>query len=93
MEDTEVVDILDVSLLEAQSECVLLSEEVERVEGFCMCFGDGWDVLRTWEAEEPCEEAASVLNGDSLRGSLRPREVVQKWSKRIWGITAEPIVY
>lgn len=44
MEDAQVVDILHIALPEIEANGVLLREEVERIEGLRLCFGDGWDV-------------------------------------------------
>lgn len=43
MKDGEVVYILDIALLKLRVDAELLAQEMQRVEGLCLGFGDGWD--------------------------------------------------
>jgi hypothetical protein len=64
VEDAQVVDVLDVALLEAQPERVLLREEVHRVERLRLRLGDGRDARRPRQREEAGEDAPRVLDDD-----------------------------
>ena len=64
MEDAQIVDILDVSLLEVEPEIVLLREEVNRIESLSLGFGNGRDVGGAREALEACEKATGILDDD-----------------------------
>ena len=55
MEDTEVVDVLDITLLEIEIQAILSSSEFERVERVRLSFRDGRDGRRAWEFAVACE--------------------------------------
>lgn len=66
MENTQVIDILHVSLLEIQRGAVLVRQEVQRVERFGLRLGDGRDIRRARLGEEASEVTAGVLDEDAL---------------------------
>ena len=40
VEDTQVVDILNIALLKVEIQCIFLREKMKSVEGFCLRFRD-----------------------------------------------------
>ena len=84
MKDTQIVHILNISLLESKRGTVLLSQEMQCIECFCLCFSDGRDVGRARLRHEACEVAAGVLDQHSLRGARCGRLVVEKGAGAVW---------
>lgn len=68
MENCKVVDVLQIPLLEIRRQAEPFTEEVEGVESFGLCFGDGWKVFAAWESTEADKVASSVLQSYSFRG-------------------------
>ncbi len=83
VEYAEVVDVLDVAFLEAETERVLLRDEVHRVERLGLRLCDGRDVCRAGEAKESREKAARVLDNDVV---IFPE---QQWALSVRRVTTE----
>lgn len=72
MKYAQIVDILDVSFLEVQSQAEPVGEKMKCVESFSLGFGDWGNVCTSRQMKEPHEIAASVLDYNSLwRVSIR----------------------
>ena len=84
MEDTQIVDILNIAFLEVEVQRILLCEEMKSVEGFSLCFCDLGNVTRTRKTLETCEVAACILNHDF------PINVEQKRTGGVRRISAKP---
>ena len=84
MEDTQIVDILNIALLEVEVQRILLREEMKSVEGFSLCFCDLGNVTGARKTLEACEEAACILNYDF------PVNVEQKRTAGVRRISAKP---
>lgn len=69
MEDTQVIHVLNISLLESKRGAMLFSQEMQRIERFCLRFGNRWNVGRPGLCHEAGEVAAGVLDQDSFRGA------------------------
>ena len=72
MEDGEIVDVLHVSFLEIRRDTILLPQEVERIQSFCLRFGDRRDILAARKGTEANKVAASVLQNNPVRGGRGP---------------------
>lgn len=68
MKDAEVIHVLHVTLLEVQSCAVLFRQEVKRVQGFGLGFGDWRDIGRSRLSKESSEVASCILDQDPLWG-------------------------
>lgn len=47
MEDTQIVDVLDVTLAEIETEMESLGQKMKSIQGLCLRFRDGWNVRRS----------------------------------------------
>jgi hypothetical protein len=68
MEDTQVIDILNITLLKVKHHSVLLGSVMQSIKGFSLGFRDGRDVIRPWQAPVPCECPPRILDDQSFRG-------------------------
>jgi hypothetical protein len=84
MEDTQVVDILNIALLEVEVQRILLREEMKSVEGFSLCFCNRGNVTGARKTLEACKVAACILNYDF------PINVEQKRTGGVRRISAKP---
>jgi len=84
MEDTQVVDVLNIALLEIEMESILLCKEMKGVEGLSLCFRDCWNVMGAWKTLEASEVAAGILN------NYFPINMEEKWTIRVGRICAKP---
>ena len=64
MKNTEVVDVLDITLTKIKTYMELIREKVESVECFGLGFGNGRDVRRSREGLISCERSPGVLDDD-----------------------------
>lgn len=84
MENTQVIHVLNISLLKSKRGAVLLSQEMQRIERLCLRFGDRWNIGRSRLCHESSKVAASVLDQDSFRGARCGRLVVEEWTGAVW---------
>ena len=84
MEDTQIVDILNIAFLEVEVQRILLCEEMKSVEGFSLCFCDRGNVTRARKALEACEVTACILNYNF------PINMEQKRTGGVRRISAKP---
>ena len=61
MKDAQVVDVLDITLSEAQGGTVLLGNKVQGIQCFCLSFCDRRDILGSRLGQEAGEITARVL--------------------------------
>ncbi|KAL2043087.1 hypothetical protein N7G274_004147 [Stereocaulon virgatum] len=66
MENSKVIDIVDIALLEVQTQAAFSSMNLQRVERSCLSFGNGWNGRWTLKLAVSCEEAAEILNDEAL---------------------------
>ena len=66
MKDTQIIDVLDISLLEVQRCTVFFGREVQRVQGLCVGFRDWGDVGRPWLREVSRKVATSILDQNTF---------------------------
>lgn len=95
MKDTQIVHILNISLLESKRGTVLLSQEMQCIERLCLRFTDGRNISRARLRHEACEVAAGVLDQHSLRGVRCGRLMVKKGTGAVWlcGIGESALLY
>jgi len=67
MEDTQVVDVLNVTLLELGVDGIPLASEMQGVQGLGLCFADGWNVFTTWQRTKSYKVSTTVLERYSSR--------------------------
>lgn len=84
MEDTQVIHVLNISLLESKRRTVLFSQKVQRIERLCLRFGDRWNIGRPRLCHEPGKVAAGVLDQDSLRCVRCSGLVVEERTGAVW---------
>ena len=59
---------------------MLLRKEMQRVERFSLCFSDGRNIRRPWQAPVSCERPPSILNYHPFGVILGSWGVVDQWS-------------
>jgi hypothetical protein len=84
MQNAKIIGILDIALLEVKIQVVFSSAKLQRVEHFCLSFGNGWDRSWAWKLAVSCEEAAEVLNDEFLF-----LVDVEDWARVVWWIASE----
>lgn len=64
VEDAQVIDRLNITLLDVEPQCVFFSQEVESIQNLGLGFSDRGDFCETWEAEEICKQPTGVWDDD-----------------------------
>ena len=84
VEDTEIVDVLDIALTEIKAYMESICKEVKSVECFGLSFGNWWDVRRPREGLVTREYPSGVLDDDSLFSLVGSRQVMQQGPFVVW---------
>lgn len=82
VEECEIIHVLDVALLEVGVDTELLSQEVQRIKGFSLCFADRWYLRVARKLAEAYEITPPILEKNPLRCGLSGRLVEQQRSLR-----------
>lgn len=82
VEECEIIHVLDVALLEVGVDTEFLSQEVQRIKGFSLCFADRWYLRVAWKLAEAHEITPAILQKNPLRCGLSGRLVEQQRSLR-----------
>ncbi len=64
MEEAKTVDVLDIALLEVESQGVLLSEKLQGIKSFCLSFSYHWNMGSASLFSVSGEQAPCVLDDD-----------------------------
>jgi hypothetical protein len=88
MENTQVINILNVAFLKIECQTELLRQEVKRIQSLSLRFRDWRNVFASREIKEACESTTSILNYAPLGSSSMCRYMVEKWLEivRLFGI-------
>ena len=78
VENSQVIDVLDVALLEVGGDVELLTQEVKGVERLSLGFRDGRDAMPPWQLPEAHEVPPSILQCHAIGGRSLCRLEVQK---------------
>lgn len=89
MKDTQVINILNVTLLKVQCKTKLLRQKVKCIQSLGLRFGDWGDIFASREMQKSSKPTTSILNYDPLGSVSMCRCVVEKWLEtiRLFGIT------
>lgn len=79
VEHTEVVHVLDITLVDIKTHVESLGEEMNGVECFGLGFGDGREGRRSREPLVSCEGPSDILHGDSFFVLVACGQVMQQW--------------
>lgn len=66
MEECEIIHVLDVALLEVGVDTEFLSQEVQCIKSFSLCFGDRWYLRVAWKLAEAHEITPPILEKNPL---------------------------
>ena len=84
MEDTQIIDVLYIALLEVQRCTVFLRSEVQCVQCLCLGFRDRGDIGRPWLCEVARKIATRILDQNPFRTGCRDWLMVQEGSVCVW---------
>lgn len=76
MEDAQVVYVLDIALLKVQGCAMFFGYEVQGIQCFGLCFGDGRDIWRPGLGEKSSKVPPSILDEHPFWSGLRDWLVV-----------------
>ena len=82
MEDAEIVNILHISLVEAQRGSMFLCQKVQSIQCLCLGFSYRRNIGRPRLGEKPCKVSPGILDEDTLGSRCGGWLVIKKRAER-----------